>query len=74
MALTKDQKTRLVVVAVAVQAVVAALTIRDINNRPDEAIRGPKRLWRLLGSINTTGSAAYWILGRKRGVQLSSGS
>ena len=72
MALTKDQKTRLVIVAVAVQAVIAALTVRDINHRPAEAIRGPKRLWRLLGSINTTGSVAYWIVGRKRGVELSS--
>jgi len=68
MALTKDQKTRLVAVAVVVQAVIAALTIRDINSRPAESIRGPKRLWRLLGSVNTTGSAAYWIIGRKRGV------
>lgn len=65
MALSKDQKARLVVVAVAVQAVIAALTVRDINRRPDEAIRGPKRLWRLLGTVNTTGSAAYWIVGRK---------
>jgi len=65
MALTKDQKTRVVILAVAVQGAIAALTLRDINKRPKEAIRGPKRLWRLLGTLNTTGSAAYWIVGRK---------
>jgi len=69
MALTKDQKTRLVAVAVIVQGVIAALTLRDINKRPAQAVRGPKRLWRVLGTVNTTGSAAYWIIGRKRGAR-----
>ena len=69
MALTKDQKTRLVAVAVVVQGVIAALTLRDINKRPAQAVRGPKRLWRVLGTVNTTGSAAYWIIGRKRGAR-----
>jgi hypothetical protein len=66
MALSKEQKARLVILAVTVQGAIAALTVRDINKRPAEAIRGPKRLWRILGTVNTTGSAAYWILGRKR--------
>jgi len=65
MALTKDQKARLVILAVTVQGAIAALTIRDLNKRPAEAVRGPKKLWRVLGTVNTTGSAAYWILGRK---------
>ena len=66
MALDNTQKARLAVAAVAVQAAVAAVTIRDINRRPREAVRGPKALWRLLGGANTLGSVAYWVLGRKR--------
>lgn len=72
MALDSKQKARLVVIATAVQAVVAAVTLRDIKKRPAAAVRGPKPLWRLLGTVNTTGSAAYWIIGRKRGVALAS--
>ena len=66
MALTKDQKARVVVAAVAVQAAVAAVTIRDINRRPKRDVRGPKALWRLVGGANTLGSIAYWVLGRRR--------
>lgn len=71
MALDPKQKARLVVAAVAVQAVIAAVTLRDIRKRPAAAIRGPKPLWRLLGTANTTGSLAYWIVGRKRGVDVT---
>ena len=56
----------IVLAAVAVQAAIAAVTIRDINRRPKEAVRGPKFLWRIVGGANTLGSAAYWVLGRKR--------
>jgi hypothetical protein len=66
--LDNPKKARLVVAAVAVQAAVAAVTIRDINHRPKEAVRGPKMLWRLVGGANTLGSVAYWVLGRKRSV------
>jgi hypothetical protein len=68
MALDNTQKARLAVAAVAVQAAVAAVTIRDINRRPKEAVRGPKMIWRLVGGANTLGSVAYWVLGRKRRV------
>ncbi|WP_017933730.1 hypothetical protein [Nocardioides sp. Iso805N] len=66
MALDNTQKARLTVAAVAVQAAIAAVTIRDINRRPKAGVRGPKAIWRLLGSVNTLGSAAYWVIGRKR--------
>jgi hypothetical protein len=60
------RQTRIVGVAVAGQLVVAALTLRDLSRRPAEAVRGPKWLWRILGTANTGGSAAYWLLGRRR--------
>jgi hypothetical protein len=68
MALEDNQKARVVIAAVAVQAAVAAVTIRDINRRPKEGVRGPKFLWRIVGGANTLGSIAYWLVGRRRGV------
>lgn len=44
---------------------VAAFTWRDIERRPAERIRGDKRLWKIASSVNTLGSAAYWLAGRK---------
>jgi hypothetical protein len=65
MALDKD-KARVVLLTIGFQAVVATVTIRDINRRPKEGVRGPKALWRVVGGANTLGSTAYWVLGRKR--------
>ena len=28
------------------------------------AVRGPKRMWRIWAMTNTTGSLAYWLVGR----------
>ncbi len=64
--LTPKQKSRIVAVALVVQAIVATLTLRDIAKRPADRIRGPKRLWKAVGSVNTAGAAAYWLVGRKR--------
>jgi hypothetical protein len=30
-------------------------------------VRGPKRLWRIWATLNTTGSLAYWLVGRRKG-------
>jgi CBS domain-containing protein len=63
--LTQSQK-RIVGVAVVVQLLVGLLTLRDLSRRPADQVRGPKWLWRILGTANTSGSAAYWLFGRKR--------
>jgi len=62
----KKADPRIVVAAVAIQAVIAALTLRDLAQRPADAVRGPKWVWRIFGTANTAGSAAYWLFGRKR--------
>jgi hypothetical protein len=49
-----------------VHGIIAALTWRDLNRRPDDQVRGPKRMWRIASAMNTAGSAAYWIIGRRR--------
>lgn len=62
-----DPRGRAVVIALtAVQAVIGALTVLDISKRPPERVRGPKLFWKLWGGTNTLGSAAYWLIGRRK--------
>ena len=63
--LTKSQ-ARIVGVAVVVQLVIGLLTLRDLSRRPADKVRGPKWIWRILGTANTAGSATYWLVGRRR--------
>ena len=61
----KPNKVVLATVAV-VHLTVMALTWRDLRARPAGQVRGPKQLWRVASALNTTGSAAYWLFGRRR--------
>ena len=63
--LTSSQ-SRIIGVAVAAQLVIGLLTLRDLSRRPADRLRGPKWLWRILGTANTAGSATYWLVGRRR--------
>jgi hypothetical protein len=63
--LNSQQKLILVVVLI-VHAILARFTLRDLRRRPVSAVRGPKRLWRVWATTNTTGSLAYWLVGRRR--------
>ena len=45
---------------------VTVLTWQDLNARPDAQVRGSKTLWRVVSALNTMGSVAYWLLGRRR--------
>jgi hypothetical protein len=45
----------------------AALTWRDLRHRPADEIRGSKRFWRVISTINPGNSVAYWLVGRKYG-------
>jgi hypothetical protein len=69
MNLKKIGRAPLVVLAVLVpvQGVIGTITVRDIRRRQSDLVRGPKRLWMLWGGSNTLGSAAYWLVGRKKG-------
>ena len=42
------------------------LTWRDLRSRPAAQVRGPKRIWQVASALNTSGSAAYWLFGRRR--------
>ncbi len=63
--LNGQQKLILLVVLV-VHVILARFTLRDLRHRPASAVRGPKRLWRVWATMNTTGSLAYWLVGRRR--------
>jgi hypothetical protein len=56
----------LLAVVLVVHLILARSTLRDLRRRPDAAVRGPKRMWRLWATTNTTGSLAYWLVGRRR--------
>ena len=61
----QDQKRRVLAVVLVLHVILLAFTRRDLRRRPDDAVRGSKRLWRLWATLNTTGSVAYWLFGRR---------
>lgn len=61
----KPSKLVLAVIGV-VHLAVMTLTWRDLRSRPPGQVRGNKKFWRLASALNTTGSAAYWLVGRRR--------
>jgi len=61
-----DQQKVLLAVVLVVHLILARSTLRDLRCRPAAAVRGPKRMWRLWATTNTTGSLAYWLVGRRR--------
>jgi hypothetical protein len=66
----KPNRLVLVLAYIAVvHAPVTASTWRDLGDRPAAQVRGSKRIWRVASALNTTGSVAYWLLGRRPTAQ-----
>jgi hypothetical protein len=61
-----DHQKRVLAVTLVVHLFLVTLTWRDLRDRPDAGIRGRRRVWRLAAALNTTGSVAYWLFGRRR--------
>lgn len=57
---------RVVAAAATVQLSMLAAALIDIRRRPQDQIRGPKRLWVGLAFVNFVGPAAYFTFGRRR--------
>ena len=57
-------RKQLLTVLVAGEIGSAVLAWRDLDRRPDSAIRGRKQLWRIAMLVNPGNSLAYWVLGR----------
>ncbi len=62
---TSNARPAWLVPALAAHVVVTALVWRDLASRPPQAVRGSKNLWRLLSAMNTGGSLAYLLVGRR---------
>ena len=41
------------------------LAWRDLDQRPESAIRGDKRVWRIAMLANPGNALAYWVIGRR---------
>ena len=50
---------------VAVQSVSSVLAWRDLAERSDDQVRGPRNLWRVIVTINPGNSLVYWLVGRR---------
>jgi hypothetical protein len=53
------------VAVVAVEVALSVLAYRDLSGRPDELVRGPKKLWQVVIGMNPGNSLLYWLVGRK---------
>ncbi len=63
------QRRRLIAVGAAMQLSLLAAALVDIWRRPQEEIRGSKRLWAGLSFINFVGPLSYFLFGRRRAPQ-----
>jgi hypothetical protein len=61
-----DHQKRVLKLVLVVHVILLKLTWLDLRGRPDDAVRGQKRMWRVWSTLNTTGSLAYWLFGRRR--------
>jgi hypothetical protein len=61
-----DRQKKVILAVLVVHLILVRLTWRDLSRRPDAAVRGRKRAWRFASSMNTSGSVAYWLFGRRR--------
>ena len=64
--MSTSRRPAAVVPALVAHVVVTALVWRDLASRSDAQVRGGKNLWRTLSALNTSGSLAYLLLGRRR--------
>ncbi len=55
-----------------INIVLVILTIRDIRRRRDDEINGKRKWWMLAAFAPPIGPIAYFIFGRKRGLQKDS--
>lgn len=65
-----DTAERATIVAGAViHVTLMTLAQVDLGRRPEEQIRGPRWLWRLIVLVNLVGPVAYFAFGRRRRLE-----
>jgi hypothetical protein len=60
------RQKRGIVLSGTVQIGLLLAALLDIYRRPEEEIRGSKRLWTLAAFVNFVGPISYFVFGRKR--------
>ena len=62
-----EKKKRALIVVLVIHVIVLNLTWRDLRHRPRlRRARPEANVARVAAAMNTTGSVAYWLLGRRR--------
>ncbi|HJQ28228.1 MAG TPA: PLD nuclease N-terminal domain-containing protein [Rubrobacter sp.] len=59
-------RRRGIVLSGAIQLALMIAALVDIWRRPEEEIRGDKRLWTAAAFVNFIGPASYFLFGRRR--------
>jgi hypothetical protein len=54
-----------IVMLVLLHLVVTAITLRDLSQRSEAQVRGPRRFWQAFTPLQMGNSALYWLVGRK---------
>jgi hypothetical protein len=52
--------------AMTVQLSLLAAALVDLQRRPSDQVKGPKRLWRAVAFVNFVGPISYFLFGRKK--------
>ena len=55
-----------IVLSGAVQVALLIAALVDIRRRPEDEIRGNKRLWMAVAFVNFVGPVSYFLFGRRR--------
>ena len=57
---------RAIMLSGTVQVALLIAALADIWRRPEEEIRGDKRLWTAVSFVNLIGPISYFVFGRRR--------
>ena len=57
--------TVLLALILSAHLIITGLTWQDLHQRPVNQVYGNKRMWRIASGLNTVGSLAYLLVGRR---------
>jgi hypothetical protein len=63
--MTTNRQRLLMAVVVPAEVCSAVIAWKDLSRRSDAQVRGNKKLWRALVSVNPGNSIIYWLIGRR---------
>jgi hypothetical protein len=62
---TRRPNPKVIAAIVAGHLALTTFAWRDIRHRPDDEVRGSKKVWRMATAVNSVHTLAYFIFGRK---------